>query len=163
MAYKMRFRLLIRGVTTPGTASATDPLLFAIGDLITDTVNPTGGAGTTGSPFTFADPTGPVLTTEAGASSAGISVCNKLQSSLKYNVRAEVWGAPVGHVETGNTDLTDDEKAEKLYVQIDTPSPGLLFAIHRANRKPRSVGEAAFVVPYFGPEVGVAETAEPTP
>ena len=162
MSYAMRFRANIRVVTTPGTPADTDIVLIAIGDLDTDTVNPiTATLNGTTIINTYAAPDSVVLRSVSQALSHIVGTNDRLQR-LDLNVRFEVWGKPVGHSNGVGADLTADMKLEKLYVQGDTPSAGLLVAIAIANQKPKNVGTLGRFTPaYAGPEVGVAETTDP--
>jgi len=163
MAYRMRFRSTVRLVATPGTPSDSDVPLISIGDLDTDTVNPTSVA-LNGNIIvnTYANPDSVVLRSVPQALSHIVGLNARLQAA-DVNVRFEVWGKPVGFANAGNTDLTGDMKVSKLYVQGDTPSAGLLYAIYVANKKPRVEGTLGRFAPaYANPEVGHAETTDPT-
>jgi hypothetical protein len=119
MAYVMRFQakvFLIPGGV--GDAAADDTVVVTVGDI-------------THAPGAETD----VPLGLNKAISFALSMVRRFQSGAYKNARGEVWGAPVGSAEPGNTDLTTDQKAPQMYAAVDTPNPSLLWAIHIANRK----------------------------
>jgi len=136
MAYYMRYRVQVRLVPaptggTPGVFSGSsgvigdpdDPIAFDVGDMHT-------------LPGTDVVPDGPVIESLPKAISAGLSVVGRLARGLHVYARLDVYGAPVGTVEDGATDIPAGLLAEVLYAQAATPTPALVLAIAAANKKP---------------------------
>lgn len=121
MAYKMRFRVAIKGVG-PGAAEeaeAADTVLVSVGD--------------------YAEPPTSKVLSQNAAVSLGMSFLRRFQSGAYINARCEIYGQPVGAPEPGNEDLSAESKEERLYAHIDTPNPRLVFELARANRKTTAV------------------------
>lgn len=127
MAYKMRFRVLIKtvGQGAAEEPEAADATAVTIGD--------------------YADPpTSRVLSLNT-ATGVAVSFLNRFQRGAMVNVRAEIYGQPVGAPEDGNPDISEASKEERLYAHIDAPNPRLLYEIYLANRKVST--SAAYVPP----------------
>jgi hypothetical protein len=123
MAYKMQFRGEVK-LINPATGEP-DP-----GDAV---VVGFGHYGDDSQPLTSKG--AKVLGLNAAIATA-LSFNRKYQGALDTNVRATVFGKPVGAPEAGATDIPNAYLAEKQYAQIDTPSIALMFYIRRANTKP---------------------------
>lgn len=112
---------------TPAGADVADTVLFTAGSY-----NNPPNAGET------------VFTSEMSATQKGYSVCKTLQSGLGQNARISVYGKPCGTAsgaarrQLNGTGATTDETAERLYVLLDTISPGLADAVKYANQVPNT-------------------------
>lgn len=117
MAYKMRFRVLVKGVGAGAAeeAEAGDATLVSVGD--------------------YADPPTSKVLSQNSAVSLAMSFLRRFQSGAYINARAEIYGQPVGSPEAGNPDLSAGSLLERLYAHIDTPNPRLVYEMYLANRK----------------------------
>lgn len=151
MAYRMRYRVRLL-LMNPQNTPANDPPIAGETELFNVGSYEVGN----GDPLTGTGITSVVITSLSRAVAAIQSINNRIQSALLTNVRFEVYGKPVGSVETGAIDIPANLQEERKYITGDTPQPALLIAMRRANRKPydpNASTEAVFIPEDDEPEV----------